>query len=170
MAISRSPARAEPGERNGKHLIVAGVVAGGRQQRGVVEGVRAQMAVLQGVGGHVAGHRGAAAVADQKDLSAALMGLGRERHPALDGLFGRDGGAALVGDDDATQPGRDALEVVGPADHDQMTIFAIVRNSGSVIGRSLQRRCDIAAAPMLPARATIRAGSPREAARLLSAK
>ena len=68
IAISRSPARASRASGMRKHLIEASVVAGARQQRGIVEGLRAEAAVLAGVGGEVAGHRGAGAVADEKDL------------------------------------------------------------------------------------------------------
>src|SRR5437016_5435234 len=68
------------------------------------------------------------------------------------------------------EPAGNLADVVDPRVHGQITILAIVRNSCSVIGRSLQRRCAIAAAPMLPASATIRADSPRQAAKLLRAK
>src|SRR5215472_15462260 len=52
----------------------------------------------------------------------------------------------------------------------QMTIFPIVRNSDSVTALSLQRRCVIAAAPMLPARATSRGGKSSRTPTLLSAR
>src|SRR5581483_5302243 len=58
----------------------------------------------------------------------------------------------------------------GDEDGHQMTIFPMVRNSSSVTGLSLQRRCAIAAAPMLPTSAMSGAGRPTAAASALSAK
>src|SRR5262249_55489475 len=109
-------------------------------------------------------------IADQEQLRVAGVDVERHRHPARDAVGRGERLAVARRDLERVQALGNRVEVVGPAFHHQMTILAIVMNSCSEIGRSLQRRCAIAAAPMLPASTTSDDGRVWHAARLLSAK
>ena len=103
---------------------------------------------------------GAAAVADDVEvLAVALLDVARSSSTQLaNAVGGRQLAPAVsVIDHGGAGPCAIVAEIVGPSSAiGQMTIFAMVRNSCSEIGRSLQRRCVMAAAPMLPASATSR--------------
>src|SRR5262245_51639440 len=93
----------EPLERQREHFVVREVVAGGRQERRIVEGERAQAAVLGCISRHMAGHAGAAAVADDVEMGIALLSCARHRHPLVGAVGGRRLAPAAIGDDHGGQ-------------------------------------------------------------------
>src|SRR5580692_7675823 len=82
----------------GEHILVAEVVAEASEGRGIVEGQRPQPAVLGKIDGEVAGDAGAAAVADEDDLVAGVVGfVGGLAHP-LTAVLERDFLRHAIGD------------------------------------------------------------------------
>src|SRR5262245_16157278 len=93
----------EPLERQREHLVVREVVAGGRQERRIVEGERAQAAVLGCISRHMAGHAGAAAVADDVEMGIGRLSCARHRHPLGEAFGERQLAPAAIGDDHGGQ-------------------------------------------------------------------
>ncbi len=170
MAMSHVALPGQPFERQRKHLVERHVVAGRGEQSRIVERERAD------AGRSYRRRRPCGWPSPRcrrcRRGRAARRDRGRPGSSPPTARRASAAGTAAPVRSVASRPRRPAAivstywsqfsELIDECLGGQMTIFAMVRNSGSEIGRSLQRRCAIAAAPMLPASATIRAGRRRQ--------